>query len=584
MAERELRGRIRAAAGSGCAALVAYLTVIAASPGDAYWINDCGSKALVAKRLAQTGFRDAAFDYPGAALDPAGRWFPIEPPFAIARGEGFVSTYPLAYPALAALGFAALGARGLALPAALGAAAGVALFAWWSAPLLGARAALAAALGLGLATPLFFYGVTVWEHSLTLALSLAAFALLSCERSRSWSLAGTMVGLACWLREELVLMAVAVVAIALARRQSVRLWATFAAGLSPPVAALLLFNADFYGHALGGHVAATLGSSTASSAFAAHARSDRLSAVPGLLGGFGRGAGERLAFALLGVSLPLAGAVAPRRVRDAPALAPILAAAGLAVWTIAAVRMIGAASPLRELVLHNGLLLQWPMLALTGLGARRVLEDPRSHSLRTAALAGALFAALAVASGVALPSGFGVQSGAGVHWGPRVLIPALPAFVLFAWAAAGERPGPARFALGALLLAGLASTALAIWFLVHQKLDGARFAERLRALPYRVVLTHHPLLAQHLAGLWHEKIMLLGGDVAALQGAARAVARSGYDAFLLVTAPDAPVASWLPGSRCALELAYRESRLHYLDLDVQRCAVAGRSPSDGERS
>jgi hypothetical protein len=571
VSRREVPGRIRAAAASGAIALAAYGVAIAASPGEAYWINDCGNKALVAQRLLETRFREAAFDHPGATLDPTGRWFPIPPPFAMARGGGFVSTYPLAYPALAALGFASMGPRGLRAPAALGGALAVALFAWWSALALGAPAAFAAATSLGLGTPLFFYTVTVWEHSLTLALALGAFVLLSRESGRRWFLAGALVGLASWLREELVLLGLAVLCVALARRQPLRLQAAFAAGAALPVAALLLFNAAFYGHALGGHVAATLGSSSASSVFAAHARADRMAAVPGLLGGFGHDAGERLAFALLGVGLPLAGAIAPRHLREGRVLGPGLAAAGLAAWGVAVFRMLGGSAPLRELVLHNGLLLQCPLFALAGLGARRLLEDPRCDAIRTAALAGALSAALTVAAGVLLPSGFGVQSGAGVHWGPRVLIPALPAFVLFAWLACLGRPTAPRLALGALVLAGLASTGLSLWFLVHQKLDGARLAERLRALPPRVLLTHHPLLAQHLAGLWREKTILLGTDVASLRDAAEAIARGGHGAFLFVASPGAPVASWLPGSRCALELAFRDTRLHYLELDVLRC-------------
>src|SRR3990172_5496957 len=100
-------------------------------------------------------------------------------------------------------------------------------------------------------------------------------------------------------------MGLAVVGVALACRRPLRLPAAFSAGVALPVAAVLLFNSAYYGHPLGGHVAATLGSSSAASVFAAHARADRTAAVPGLLGGFAHGAGERLAFALLAVGLPL---------------------------------------------------------------------------------------------------------------------------------------------------------------------------------------------------------------------------------------------------------------------------------------
>jgi hypothetical protein len=570
--ERREAGRaFGAAAGGGLIVFAACLAVIATTPGDAYWINDCGNKALVAQRLLDTRFEQATFERPGAELDSQGRWFPIPPPFALRRGEDFVSTYPPAYSALAAAGLAALGPRGLRLPAALGAAACAALFALWVAPALGRGGALVGALTLGLATPLFFYGVTVWEHSLTVALSLGAWLLLSGERIWRWAAAGVLVAAACWLREELVLMALAMLAAAALRGRPLRLAGALVAGVSVPAAALLLFNASFYGHVLGGHVAANLGPDAGSAIFAGNAAVDRLTAVPGLLAGFAHRPGERWTLAFLGLALPLAGALAPRRVRDAAGLTLALAGAGLLAWGIAYTRMLSSETPLRELVLHNGLLLQWPMFVLAGLGARRVLHDAACAPLRTAALAGALFALLVVVAGMLLPSGFGVQVGAGVHWGPRVLLPALPAFVLFALATIAGRPPAARLAWGALALAGILSTLLAMWFLVHQKLDGARFAKQLHALEPRVVLTSHPLLAQHLAALWEDKVMLLTVDVASLQGAANTLQRSRERAFLFVGPAGAPLVSWLPGIECASAFQYRGPRLHYLDLDMQEC-------------
>jgi hypothetical protein len=560
-----------AAAGGGLVVLAACLAVIATTPGDAYWVNDCGNKALVAQRMVDTRFEQVAFDRPGAEFDSRGRWFPIPPPFALRRGEAFVSAYPAAYPALAAAGLATLGPRGLRLPAALGAAACAALFALWVAPALGCGVALVGALTLGLATPLFFYGVTVWEHSLTVALSLGAWLLLSGERIWRWAAAGVLIAAACWLREELVLMALALVAAAGLRGRPLRLVVALAVGASVPTAALLFFNAGFYGHPLGGHVAANLGADAGRAIFSGGADVSRLTAVPGLLGGFGHRPAERWVLGLLGLALPLAGALAPRRAREAAGLTLALAGVGLLAWGIACARMLNGATPLRELVLHNGLLLQWPMFVLAGLGARRVLHDAAFAALRTAALAGALFALLVVAAGMALPSGFGVQVGAGVHWGPRVLLPALPAFLLFALAAISGRPPAARLAWGALALAGILSTLLAMWFLTHQKLDGARFAKQLHALEPRVVLTSHPLLAQHLAALWEHKAMLLTADVASLRGAAQALQRGRERAFLFVGPAGAPLASWLPGIECASAFRYRGRPLHYLDLDVQEC-------------
>lgn len=570
-----------AGAACGLAVLAACMALVAAAPREAYWINDCGNKALVAKRLLETRFTAAAFTRPGAALDPDGRWFPIPPPFAVAREGRFVSAYPPALPALAAAGLALLGPRGLRLPAALGTAASAALFALWAAPALGRRAACAGALLLGLASPLFFYGVTVWEHSLTVALSLSAWLLLSQPVASRWLCAGALVAAATWLREELVLMAVAVLAAALLRRQPLRLSRAFAAGAALLLSALLVFNQRFYGSPLGGHVALNLGLGAAGAAFAGPPP-PRLTAVAGLLGGFGHSAGEEVGFALLGLLLPAAGALAPARLRAAPGLAAALVAAGLLIWGCAALRMLGGENALQELVLHNGLLLQWPMWVLAGLGARRSFEDPAFAPVRTAALAGLLFGALVLATGIAWPSRFGVQVGAGVHWGPRVLLPALPALVLFSLAAVAGRAPAVRAAWAALALAGVLSSALSSWFLLEQERDGALFAEKLRALPPQLVMTPHPMLAQHLAMLWGEKIFLLTPDTASLQGAAAAARGRGASAFLFVGGAGQPLASPAPGVACRAAFQYRGPHLSYLDLDVYSCAFApSPAPSPG---
>ena len=192
---------------AGVVATTVCLVVVIATPREAFLIVDCGHKALVAQRLLETGFSDLGFDYPAERLDPEGQLFPMGD-WAVRRGEGFVSIFSAVYPALAAPFLGWLGPRGLRVPAALGVGACAWLFALWLAPALGRRWATGGGVTLGLATPLFFYGVTVWEHSLTVALSLASWVVLSRPHVRRALAAGVLIGAACWLREELVLMAV----------------------------------------------------------------------------------------------------------------------------------------------------------------------------------------------------------------------------------------------------------------------------------------------------------------------------------------------------------------------------------------
>ena len=365
-------------------------------------------------------------------------------------------------------------------------------------------------------------------------------------------------------------MAPAIIAAALLTRAPLPRVAAFAAGAAAPLAALALFNQGFYGDPLGGHVAANL----AGGVFAGRGDAERFNALPGLLGGFGHAARERRMFALLALALPLAGALAPRRGRESSWLPPALSVAALAVWGLAAARMLAGPSRLAELVQHNGLLLQWPLLALAGLGISRVWRDPAWSGLRIGVAAGLLFLVLVLAAGILLPSDFGAQVGAGVHWGPRVLLPALPALVVLAAAGAAGRAPAARMAWGVLALAGVASSAFSVWFLAQQAADGARFAERLRAEEMRVIVTPHPFLGQQLASLWKERPMLLTLDAAALQAASLAVRGAGEPGFVFIAPAGAQLGSTLPGVDCAIAFQHRGSYLDYFDLDVSRCVFA----------
>lgn len=577
------RDRARAAAAAALFAFATALAVLLATPDDGFWINDCGNKALVAKRLLETGFRDPHFDHPAVAVDPSARAFPIAAPFAVERPAGFLSSYPLAYAVLSAPFLGAFGPIGLRLPAALGLAACAASMVLWLAPAFGRRWSLVGGLTLAFATPLFFYGVTIWEHSLTVALCLGAWGLLDRASPARLFIAGWLLASACWLREEIALMGIAVAIAAWLqwRRSGVLLW--LAAGAALPALALLGMNEWLYGTPLGAHLAASRGAGAESFGLSQSGEVAALQALSSLLAGIGGQGRDRALLGAAAVAAPLLGWLAARYGRaGAPFAAAwaLVAGIGLAAWGLGAMRMLGADQPLDALVRHNGLLIQMPMVALVGIGvaAFRGLD---CVSLRVGVLSGALFLLFALIAGVGFGSGYGVQSGFGVHWGPRVLLPALPALVALAVAAA--RAGFASStrtvvrvscgAASALLLAGLLSSVLATTFLAEQKRDAAHFQQAVRAQPERFMLSTHPLLAQHLAGLWDDKPQLLATDPASLAAAVAGLRAGGAAAFLLVVPAGAPTVS-LAGATCTTVDRYRGDRLHYFDLDIQRCRFA----------
>jgi len=571
--------RSRGAMLAGVVAATACLVVITATPREAFWIVDCGHKALVAQRLLETGFTDLAFDYPARELDPPGQLFPMAD-WAVPHGEGFISIFPAAYPALAAPFLAWLGPGGLRVPAALGVGACAWLFALWLAPALGRRWAAAGGVILGLATPLFFYGVTVWEHSLTVALSLAAWLVLSRPSVGRALAAGVLIGAACWLREELVLMGASLACACLLCWRRLSIPAALAAGAAVPIAGLLAFNTRVTGDPLGLHFTWNLAGGAGAGGLNTAALTHLARQLVSLLAGLGETPTEArvLTFSTLGAFA--IGWAAGRRHHGLRALPWLLTAVGLGAWLLGFTKVLRAESPLSTLVLYNGLLVQMPLVAVSGLGLARIWRDPAYLSLRVGAVAGLLFLPLAIASGLSLSSAFGF----GVHWGPRQILPGLPALAaLFLVAAHGDPRLPRaafslpRVATLSLIAAGVLSSAQATWLLAQQKIEGTFLQNRILARPSDVVVTTNPLLTQHLAPLWHRKRLLLMQTEAQLIQLARRLASHEIREFVLLVPPSSPVLTGIPGIRCRPAGRHRGSRVHYHDLDLQECDVTSRT-------
>jgi len=560
-------GSLLTAAGCGALVFAACLAVVYATPRDAFWIADCGNKAILSERLLETRFGTLALDHPAAAWDPAGEAFPIPPPFAVLREEGFVSQYPPLYSALTAPFLALFGPAGLRVPAALGVAACAALFVLWTAPVLGRRWAALGGLSLGLASPLFFYGTVVWEHSLTVALTLAAVVLLARPSAARAAAAGSLAALACAFRAELALMgiALAVALTARCRRPAPALW--FGTGALPVLCAWLGFNLLAYGDPLGVHVAENVGVTAATAAAAPLALARRAAA---LLTAYGSGPAEGTLMALALLGCLGGGAWAALRGGSVESRAAAAATAvGVGVCLLATVQIATARVPLVALARYNGLLAHLPWLALAGLGAARLFRDAAYAPLRLGVGAGLLFLAVAVPFRVAL-----TPFETGGFWGPRMLLPALPALIAAALAALHAlAPRVALPAAGALVAAGLVASAGAVELLARQKLEVAALQDLLRGRPQEIVVTNHPALGQQLAGAWGEKALLLVDDDAALARLAHGLGERGADEFLVLDrAPSGRKLGRLPGFYCRPAGAHRGRHMPLVyDLALWTC-------------
>jgi hypothetical protein len=557
---------LRAGAACGAAAFLACLLAILLAPNDSVWTVDCGAKALLAEQFLATGFDRLAFEYPAAPYDPDGRAFPIPAPFAVPVGDVFVSQYPPAYPATAAPFLALLGPAGLRIPAALGVAACAFLFAFWTAPVFGERRAIAGGLALAVATPLFFYGVTIWEHSITVALPLAAVVALSRRGAARALLAGGLAGAACWYREELILM---LPALALACAMSERSWreiAALALGAAVPGAALATFNNALYGHPLGVHVSYNVHASPPASQI--------LRDVGALLSGYGADATEGALLAAAALGALALGALVVRDDRRHTLAISVAAVLGLAAWARGAGAIAGAAIPLVELTRFNGFAIQLPLFCLAGVGFARLRRTPELAPLRLGILAGLGFLAFALPFRVAFS-----DFSSGGHWGPRMLLPAVPALVALSLAEVTARSRAVwRTVWVALVAAGLLSSTLSLRLLDAQKRESRALRDRIAAVEAEVVVTNFPALSQQLPALWQDRPLLLVNDAAGFSEIAHTLGREGVASFLFVKAAYRRLAR-TPGAAC--ELAGRHRGRHVarvFDADLLRCRPDPASP------
>jgi hypothetical protein len=559
---------IRSAVGSAVVVFSVCMAFVALTPARGVWVVDNGARALMAQRLLDTG--GVALPHPGGDLDPDGAAFPIRPPYGVRIGDAWYSQYPVAYPALAAPFLALMGPIGLRVPAALGTALAAGIVAWWAASVLGATVGLGAGLATGLATPLFFHGVTVWDHALTTGLALAACLLASRSSAPRLVAAGAVAGLACWLRAELAIFGLALAIGVFLERRNARDVGWLAAGALPMALVLLGLHLWIYGDPLGPHVSGNVGVNEATARAGAAGLARRVGA---LLAAHGGSLGAHLVWVAAAAAAVGGGALAARAGRSALALG-IATPVGVVASIHAARHVATASSPYLALPYYNGLLPQVPWCALAGIGAVHLRREAALRPLRLPVTVGVAFLALMIPFRVGLSDFF-----TGGAWGPRMLMPAVPALMLLAVAACGVGVSRrvAGTAVAALALAALYSTGVSAWLLAGQKAEVAHLESVLRAAPQPVIVTDHPALAQQLPGLWGEKTLLWADGRTLSRTLGRARAR-GLDRFLLVRRPMRRTSPGsVPGAECTPLEPYRGTRAPVV-FDLERLECRMRRP------
>jgi len=471
--------------------LYAFLALVAL-PRKAFFSSDEGLKFIQMQNALRMGWSHFALDYPGRDVDPDLTFVPINNPPPLIRDGQIYAVYPIAFPLLTAPLFSLLGYTGLYL---------IPLASGLLSPALTARLsrlanldAVATALVLGLCTPLLFYSLLFWDHTLGVLLSTSALLLVATNlrAPRSWQLllAGLILGAAVWIRTELYVMLLVVpFAYFFVSGRQARQTLMLGLGILISLLPLWLFQYLTYGNLIGPHLGhfASLGN-------ALPVTSSRLAIIYYLL--LESNSDPRFVFLYVMAFAAAATVMASPRLRHAPSVVAGVFGA-LIVCSLPNLRQAWSGIPM------GGLIATVPFLVLVpGLLFRATLTQVDRLLL---AICGGYIALVCLTTPV----------DPGLQWGPRFLLPVLPlASILalrgFASTMQDIRTPNRRAVIGVSLASTVVVSVLlqgsSIRLLHLIKNRDRQLIESAAQLPSAWVISDEYGYAQYVAPLFYEKV------------------------------------------------------------------------------
>jgi hypothetical protein len=228
----------------------AVLGLVVLTP-DAIYSGDIGVKYVQARALVANRFASLDIPYPGAFIDPERTFFPMRPPFVMEAGGTTQAIFSPVSSILQALGVALADIRGLVLLTILSAAA----ILYSAARLVPDACSTAVVAALGIASPLWFYAVSGWEHAPAVACGTAAFAVAVRRRGRTaMLLAGALVGAGATIRDEVLLLLPGLLLVAWLRDRRIRDAVAAASGALVPLLAAAVVEVWWFERPVAAHL------------------------------------------------------------------------------------------------------------------------------------------------------------------------------------------------------------------------------------------------------------------------------------------------------------------------------------------
>jgi len=520
---RDLVTKHRSSLALACVTAIYLLLAFLVLPQGSFFSSDEGLKFIQLQNLIRKGLGDFTIDYPGRALDPDLSYVPINNPPPLIRDGKIFAVYPVFFPLLAAPLYRLFHDAGLYLIPLLSGLLTLVVSAY-IARLTGGKG-FSSILLLGLCTPLLFYSLLFWDHTLGTLLSTLALLLVTknLEQPRQFFLllGGMVMGLAIWVRSELYMLGLVMpVAYSLMSSRRLRYVASLCLGTLIALVPLWLFQFFTYGNFIGPHIGhlASLGEELP-------VTTNRLAIVYyTLLEG-----NSNLVLSCLFIMAFVASTLIVRspRLRTNAILVGIIFAS-LVLASLPNILQANAARPL------GGLISTTPFLAFSFAALARSSLGQKSRFLLALSLG---YIALVCLITPVDP---------GLQWGPRFLLPILPPLTILALnnfhvlASAQARlssKGLLKVSFLSIVVVSLLLQVSSLRTMHIRKTRDLRLIEDTAQISSPYIVSDEYGYAQYVAPLFYERQFFYVRDQEAYQRLAEAFLENDIHTFAVVTYP-----------------------------------------------
>ena len=485
--------------------VIGWLAFVALAP-DAVYSGDFGVKFVQARELWNNHFASLAIAPRNTFLDPDGRFSPLKAPFVFATRRGTKAIFPPAASILQALFVPLNGLLGMRLLSLLSVT-----LASWATWRLSPRGWTGATLPLvvGLATPLWFYGVIESEHAPAIALASLSFLIALSgdgDDPRRALAAGLILGASASIRDESILLVPGLVLACWSRGHGWRtaMWAV--GGCAATLALAAAVEVLWFGRPMAAHLRHAVHILRVALRMTNRPNEELPELEPLTLRQRWDYVGQYWVFGvgsdalIIGLASLVAACVAARAwSRNAWALLPALAA-------LIVVASLDLFHLLREPKWVPGLYRLAPFLVFAVVPPPADVRDRWLWRVSLFSLASYIVLAFA-----------GVDTSGGKSLGPRLLLPLLPLLVAASWRNVADFIASPRLNERVAGLCGVALTVLA--FAIHlgatipayvvRSNEDASAMRAIRSSPERVIVADDMYTAQQILPMYYTRVILL---------------------------------------------------------------------------